>query len=142
MQYVDFIFQSIQNILNLIFETHPLSDPLATYIESIFYYKDFIPQHTIERVVPTGHVFILFELDGIPRNTFDPKTLQANATYTKAWISGMHKNFLSISAHPHSEMLVIQIKSFGAYPLFQSPIHQLNNQVFPAQDIFGGSIFN
>lgn len=122
------------------FETHTLQKPLKEHIESIFHYKGFQPDHSIERVVPTGHIFILFELDGILRNTFDNKALEPNGTFTKAWVSGMHKEFLSISAHQDSEMLVIQFKPAGALPFFRLPIHQLNNKVIAAQEIFDEEI--
>ncbi|MDY8137182.1 AraC family transcriptional regulator [Aquimarina sp. 2201CG5-10] len=124
------------------FETHVLSSPIDQYIESIFHFKDFIPDHSIERVVPTGHIFIIFELDNIPRNTFDNETLQPNNTYTKVWISGMHKNYISISAHHNSEMFVIQFKPFGAHPFFHFPIHELNQKILPAQEILGDDVIN
>ena len=106
----------------MIFETHELKGTIRTYIESIFHFKDFIPDHSIERVVPTGHIFIIFELDGFTRNTFDNSTLKPNNTFTKVWVSGMHKNHISISAHKKSEMFVIQFRPFGGYP-FLSLIH-------------------
>lgn len=124
----------------MIFETHTLEEPLANYIESIFYYKGFKPDHSIERVVPTGHLFIIVELDGFERNTFDNESLKPNGTYTNVWVSGMHKNYLSISAHQDSEMLVIQFKPNGAYPFLKIPVNQLNNKVVSAQDIFGNTI--
>nr|WP_299889608.1 DUF6597 domain-containing transcriptional factor [uncultured Lacinutrix sp.] len=96
-----------------------------------------MPEHSIERVVPTGHVFIIFELDGIKRHTFNNNTLKPNGTFSKVWVSGMHKNYLSISAHPNSEMLVIQFKCAGAFPFFYQPIYKLNDQVSAAQDILG-----
>jgi len=106
----------------------------------MFHYKNFTPDHSIERVVPTGHLFILFELDGIPRHTYDNESLEPLATFTKAWISGMHKNHLSISAHQDSEMFVVQFKPFGSYPFLRLPIEELNNQVIPAEEIFGADI--
>ncbi len=124
----------------MIFETHILEKPLVEYIETIFYYKDFKPDHSIERLVPTGHVFIIFELDGFEYHTFDRDTLKPNGTYQNVWISGMHKDFLSISAHQDSEMLVIQFKTNGAYPFFNKPINQFNNKVIEAQDFFGNEI--
>ncbi len=124
------------------FETHRLSSPLDKYIESIFHFKGFMPDHSIERVVPTSHIYIIFELDGIPRNTFDNKTLAPNRTYTKVWVSGMHRNYISISAHPKSEMLVIQFKPFGAYPFFHFPIQRLNEQILPAEEILGEEILS
>ncbi len=99
-----------------------------------------MPEHSIERIVPTGHIFIIFELDGIPRNTFDNVTLKPNGTFNKVWVSGTHKNYLSISAHQDSEMLTIQFKPYGGFPFFHLPIHQLNDKVIPADEIFGSEI--
>lgn len=124
----------------MLFETHTLKEPLHKYIESIFHFKDLIPEHSIERVVPTGQIFIIFELDGITRNTFDNETLKPSNRYTKVWISGMHKNYISISAHQKSEMLVVQFKAFGAHPFFHFPIQNLNEKIVSAEEIFGDSI--
>ncbi|MGH1384740.1 DUF6597 domain-containing transcriptional factor [Kordia sp.] len=126
----------------MIFENHILEKPLADYIESIFYFKGFMPDHSIERVVPTGHLFIIFELDGFERNTFNNETLQPNGNYKNVWISGMHKNHLTISAHQDSEMFVIQFKTNGAYPFIKTPIHELNNKVIDGQEFFGDDILD
>lgn len=124
----------------MIFETHQLEQPLASHIESIFYFKNFKPDHSIERVVPTGNVFIIFELDDIIRHTYNNETLEPNGNFKNVWVSGMHKNYLSISAHQNSEMLVIQFNTNGAYPFFNSPISELNNMVIDAQKLFGDDI--
>ena len=124
------------------FEVHQLSSPLSDYIESIFHFKGFMPDHSIERMVPTGHVFIIFELDGIPRNTFDNETLQPNATFTKVWISGQHRDYISISAHPDSEMFVIQFKPYGAYPFLHFPLEELNEKITSAEEVLGDEILH
>jgi len=124
----------------VIFEAHQLPVELSKHIESIFYFKNFKPDHSIERVVPTGHVFIIFELDNIERYTYDKSTLQPNGTYKNVWISGMHKDYLSISAPQDSEMLVIQFKTEGAYPFIQQPIHKLNNKVIDSKTLFGNEL--
>ncbi|MFY9151066.1 MAG: helix-turn-helix domain-containing protein [Prolixibacteraceae bacterium] len=118
------------------FEIYNIESSLSNFVESIFYYKDFVPDHRIERVVPTGNLFILFELDNFTRNTFD-NDLNPNGTYSKVWVSGMHQKYLNISAHKHSEMLIIQLKPFGAYPLFKFPISELNETVKSAEFYFG-----
>lgn len=124
------------------FETHIIQKSLEEYIESIFYFKGFMPEHSIERVVPTGHIFIIFELDGMQRHTFDNDTLEPIGTFSKVWISGMHKNHLSISAHHDSEMLVIQFKPAGTFPFFHQPAYQINNKVDAAQNLLGDDILH
>ena len=126
----------------MIFETHTLQDPFKRLIESIFYFKGFQPDHSIERVVPTGHVFLIFELDGQTRNTFDNQTLIVNGSFNGAWLSGMHKNYLSISAHQDSEMLVVQFKPGGAYPFLHLEMSQFNDKVIPANQLFGDDVLS
>lgn len=124
------------------FETHSPASPINKYIESIFHYKDFVPDHTIERVVPTGHIFIIFELDDITRNTFNNETLKPNRSFTKVWISGIHKHYISISAHENSEMFVIQFKPYGAYPFFHFPMKDLTEKILPGQEVLGDELLD
>jgi len=121
------------------FENHKISSPLDKYIESIFYYKDFVTDHNFEKVIPTGNIFILIELDGFERKTFDNE-LEPIGHFRNSWISGMHQKHLNISVHKNSEMLIVQFKSFGAFPFFKMPINELNNKVAQAEKFFGESI--
>ena len=132
----------IDLLIKMIFNTHQLKPPFDQYLEAIFHYKHFMPDHSIERVVPTGHIFLIFELDGFVRHTYDNETLEPNNTFTKVWVSGMHKNYISISAHEDSEMFVIQFKPYGAYPFIHFPVHELNEKVVPAEGVFGQEIFD
>ena len=125
----------------MIFETYNIPGPFNRYLEAIFHFKNFVPDHSVERVVPTGHSFLIFELDGIPRNTFDNRSLKPNAVFTKVWVSGMHKHYISISAHQNSEMFVMQFKPYGARPFLHLPINELNNKVVSGETIFGDEIF-
>lgn len=126
----------------MIFETHQIPETLSTYVEAIFHFKNFVPDHSIERVVPTGHIFIIFELDGFTRNTFDNDTLKPQAEYRKVWVSGSHKNYLSISAHENSEMFVIQFKPFGAHPFLHFPLENINDQVVQSEQLLGDKLIN
>ena len=124
----------------MILEHYKTPSTLGKNIESIFYLKDFIPDHSIERIVPTGNVFMIFELDNIPRKTFDNETLKPLKTFSKVWVSGAHRNFISISAHQNSEMLVVQFKPTGAFPFLHCPLHEINDKVVAAKEIFGKRI--
>ena len=121
----------------MIFETCIPPHPLDKHVHSLIYFKDFIPQHTVERLVPTGHTFLVFELDGITRHTFDNETLQPNNTYTQAWVSGCHRDYISISAHENAEMLAIQFHAAGMAPFINMSADELSGRVVAANEIFG-----
>ncbi len=126
----------------MIFSQHELPATLSGDIESIFHFKGFMPDHSIERVVPTGHLFLLFELDGMTRHTFDNNTLEPHATYQEAWLSGMHRHYISISAHQDSEMFVVQFKANGAHPFLHQSVEQFNETIVAAESVFGDSVLH
>ena len=126
----------------VIFETFAVPAPFDQYVESVFHFKHFQPDHAIERVVPTGHVFVIFELDGFTRHTYDNTTLKPNADYTKAWVSTIHHEYLSISAHEDSEMLVIQFKAYGARPFLHLNLDEVANRVIPGSEILDGVLLD
>ncbi len=109
---------------------------LAEFVQSLIYYKGFQPGHHIERVVPDGSIYLIFELDGMTRKVFDNDSLEARAEYTGGWLSGAQTEFLSISAHENSEMFVIQFQPAGAARLLPAPVDRYSNQVIQADQIF------
>lgn len=123
------------------FVPHIPEAPLDRYIQSMFHYSGFMPDHSIERVVPDGGIYLIFELDGYTRHLFDVKNHKPTHDFTKAWVSGMQKNFIAISAHENSEMFVVQFHPGGASPFMRSPASSLNNKVVPAEAVFGDSVF-
>ena len=126
----------------MIFETHVPNTGIGKHIENFIYFKNFMPDHSKERVIPTGHIFIIFELDGFTRYTYNNETLEPKKEFKEVWVSGVHKNFITISAHEDSEMFVIQFKPYGAYPFFHIPLNAISNKIFHARDIFGDQILD
>lgn len=123
------------------FHQHKPSGQLADHIVSIDYFSGYTPEeHSIQRVVPTGTTFLIFELDGYLRHTYDNETLQPNADYINAWYSGQHRNYISISAHQKSSMFVIQFNATGAYPFLHLHMEAFTEKVTQAEDIFGENI--
>ncbi len=125
----------------MLIESHVPSHPLNGFIEVIIYFKGYTPEHSLEKVVPDGSSYLLIELDGMPRHTFDTVTGEKKGEFTKAWISGMHTDYLTISALPDSEMLAVKFKPYGAFPFLKSPISEFNNLVIGAEGALGESVF-
>lgn len=122
------------------FHQHKPTGHLADHIVSMDYFSGYTPEgHSIQRVVPTGTTFLIFELDGYQRHTYDNETLEPNADYKNAWYSGQHRNYISISAHQDSSMFVIQFSASGAYPFLHQPMETFTEKVKQAEDIFGDS---
>ncbi len=125
----------------MIFEACPVPKALADYIDSIFYFEGLSPDHSRERLVPTGNSFLLFELDGIPRHTLTNDGEEILNTYTKSWISGAHQEHISLSVPPSGSMLAIQFSYFGALPFLHQNLSNLSNSVVPSEEILSDEIF-
>ncbi|GLR15574.1 helix-turn-helix domain-containing protein [Portibacter lacus] len=124
----------------MVYHALDIEKDLSAYVESVFYFRDFHPDHSIERVVPTGHVFLLIELDDLPRFTYENIDLKEKDRFTKAWISGTQKDFLSISAPQKSSMMVVQFKPLGAYPILKTDLSLIANKVIDAELVFKGAV--
>lgn len=125
----------------MIFTIHRPENWLKPYIEQFIYFKDYMPEHALERVVPDGGVYLISELDGMPRAVVDNDSLEPRQTYTRAWISGIHNEYISITAKPKSEMFVVQFKPHGALPFFHCSMDRLKNSVVPAETVLSDAIF-
>ncbi len=125
----------------MIFKQFPPEAELEEYIECFIYFKGYTPEHSIEKVIPDGSINLIFELDGYERNVFDNETLTPKQTFTKVWLSGIQKKYISISAHKDSEMFVIRFRPGGAYPFFNQAINDFTDKVSPAEEILSDEIF-
>lgn len=126
----------------MIFHNQPPSDQWKDYVNSFIYYKGFQPEHSIERVVPDGYIYLIMELDGIERHTYIniDGQMKIDSSFSGVWLSGLQKEYISISAHPNSEMFVIQFNPGGAFPFLPQTISNYKDQILQAQLIFGASI--
>lgn len=115
--------------------------PLAASIEQMFYLDAYQPNHEVERLVPDGSINLVIELDGRKRYIFDNETMAPVQTCTGAWISGVHQGYISIST-PETELMAVRFFPVGCHPIFHLPLHQLNNKVVAAEDIFGPDILH
>ncbi len=52
----------------------------------------------------------------------------------------MHRNHISISAHPDSEMLVVQFAAWGTHPFLHAPVVDLADRVVAAEAVFDGGL--
>jgi len=114
---------------------HTPAHPLSVYVETLFHYRGWQPDHSIERVVPSGHIFLIFELDGIERHTYDNDTREVSGSFRGGWVSGMLRHSISISAHPDSEMFVIQFRPAGARPFLHVALDAFSERVVPGDEV-------
>ncbi|MFN4254205.1 MAG: DUF6597 domain-containing transcriptional factor [Saprospiraceae bacterium] len=102
----------------MLLRIHFPAPPLAQFVESMVFYEGLPPGHSVERLLPDGAAHLLIELADKPQFVFDNETLLATQRCTHSWVSGMHTDFLSISAEPRSSMFVVRFRPTGDAPVF------------------------
>lgn len=124
----------------MFFDNPKPQSPHDKFVDSFIYFKGYTPQHSIERVVPDGHIYLIFELDGLSRCIYDNVSLKPTKHFSKCWLSGLQKNYISISAKENSEMFVIRFKPGGVLPYLHSSLDEISDTVVDATEFFGDSV--
>src|SRR5690349_7456889 len=81
--------------------------PLADFITHFTYYKNYTPDHRIDRFLPNGNIEIVIDLTDEPKFIYDNDTLCEIQACKKIWISGIRTQFITIPSGRDSEMFVI-----------------------------------
>lgn len=115
--------------------------PLDNHVQHIVYYRDYVPEHDKDKFVPDGTTNLIIDFGDIPKYIYDNDTLAEKQECTRAWFSGMHTEYLTISSGIHSEMLVITFKPGGSSPFINLPLEGFSNKVVAADLVFGTSVF-
>ena len=66
--------------------------------------------------------------------------LKKKEKYSRAWMSGMQQEYISIGSPPGSSMFVIRFQPGGVYPFLNFPVEEINNLVVDAELIFGEDV--
>lgn len=103
------------------------------------FYSGFVPEHTVEKLLPDGSINIIIDMDDTPKKLFNNNDFTRFKEFEKYFISGQHKEFIHIDAKGDSK-LIIRFQLGGAYPFFNFPISNLNNNVEQLELYFGDAI--
>ena len=123
----------------MVFEQVQFEGPVGQIISGMDYYRDYEPENPIHRFFPDAHAYLIFELKGIPQNTYAEGNL-VSGTYNKYWFSGNRTRPLMFDSGKGVEMMVLTIKNAFAYPLIGKPMDGLTNSVVQAEELLGEEI--
>jgi AraC-like DNA-binding protein len=126
----------------MVFETYTPAFPLSHFIESFIYYKEYCPDHSIERLLPDGNVTLIIDLTETPKSIFDNDTLKEIQSCRHVWFSGIRSKPISIPSGKGNEMFIINFLKGKAYPFLSQPLHSLANRVVEGEAVLGKDILN
>ncbi|MCB0083955.1 MAG: hypothetical protein KDE47_23605, partial [Caldilineaceae bacterium] len=114
---------------------HLPSPPLDNYID-YFYYIDGALPNPREQILPTGWLDLEVNL-GDAIQVYDATGTKAVATCTQSWWVDVWNTYGTVVWPPHTQLMGIHFKPGGAYPFLNFPLSELQNQIVPAEALWG-----
>jgi AraC-like DNA-binding protein len=113
------------------------AQPLADYIDHIWWWKGVDSLHNRESVLPDGSMELIIDLDDSPKHIFSDGDAPPVQSCRQTWLSGIQPSALIIGAAKGGEMIGAHFKPGGAYPFFEMPMEELAAQVIPVDLLWG-----
>ena len=126
----------------MIAEAYIPSYPLNLFVESLFYYKGYNPDHSMDRFLPDCNVYVVIDLTDYPKFIYDNHTLKEIQSCRNVWFSGIRTKYITIPSGRDSEMFIINFHKGKAYPFVEMPMHELTDFVVDGELVMSGEILN
>lgn len=126
----------------MIAKLHLPTPPLNNFIESFFYYTGFQPEHSVDRFLPDGNVYLLFDLTDYPKYIYHNHTLKEIQSCKKVWFSGFRTEPITIPSGRESEMIVVNFRKGMSFPFLSAPLVETTNFVVDAELVLKNDILD
>jgi AraC-like DNA-binding protein len=123
----------------MVYEMYRPTGVLTKYVEFFWFFDDFFPGYTLERVLPQGSFELVIDLREIPRKLFTNSDQTDWRAYRRAWLSGPHSRFIVIDVLPASSMIGVHFRPGGASAFIPFPADELADRVEELDRIWGGT---
>lgn len=123
----------------MIYKVYRPGPPLAQYVDWLWFYAGFQPDHRMERMLPDGTFELVINLRDDRRKLFANETGASYREYHKAWLSGAHSKSIFIDAVPNSSMIGAHFKPGGASAFFPMSAREMWGRVEEIDAIWGNT---
>ncbi|MFN8256324.1 MAG: AraC family transcriptional regulator [Bacteroidales bacterium] len=126
----------------MIFENYIPAPPLNHFIEHFVYYKGYNPEHSVDRFLPDGYTYVVFDLTDYPKYIYDNNSLKEIQSCRNVWFSGIREKYITIPSGRDSEMFIIYFQKGKAYPFVEMPMNELTDFVVDGELVMSNEILN
>jgi AraC-like DNA-binding protein len=111
--------------------------PLSAFVELLWLYEGDAPGHGRERLLPTGTVEWVFELEERPSLIYERESSDQPKTFKGPLVCGVHsESFLLDTSQPY-RVLGVHFKPGGAAPFLGLPLNEVQNRHVGLEDVWG-----
>jgi AraC-like DNA-binding protein len=119
--------------------THSPGPPLADFVEYIWALRD-APAHSTERIVPSGTLELVVNLQEDALRVYDPRTDPQTMQwrrYSGAVVSGAYRRYFVIDTHDHTSIVGVHFRPGGALPFLGVPPGELADRHVDLETLWG-----
>jgi AraC-like DNA-binding protein len=114
--------------------------PLNQFVEAFIYFRDYKPDHDLDRFLPDGNVNVVIDLTEKPKYIHDNHTLKEIQACRRVWFSGIRRAPITIPSGRNSAMFIINFHKGMAYPFVEMPMDELTDLVVDGQLVMTSEI--
>ncbi len=111
--------------------------PLADYVANMWAMRD-MPAHPTERIVPSGSLELVVNLDKDAVRIYDPRHT-AWQQYSGTVVSGAYRRFFVIDTRDHASIVGVHFRPGGAWAVLGVPPGELADRHVDLETLWGSS---
>ena len=119
--------------------TRKPSGPLAPFVESIWYFTSDRFAHERERILPSGSMQLLVNLDEDEIRTYRGPGYSTVERVSGAALSGTYHGHFAIDTAEQRSIAGVAFRSGGAFPFFRPPADEVTGAHVGLDDLWGSS---
>lgn len=122
----------------MIYQTLKPKLPLAASVESIWIYSGYRPPHFLERVLPSGTIEMIVQLEGEPFRCYDPESLKLKQVMQGPLLVGVRSEVQIIDTEQQLDVMGVHFRPGGIRGLFAMPADEISGMDVPVDDVWPG----
>lgn len=123
----------------MILAAHQPAPPLDHFIDTMWFFDGYDPDHSMERLLPDATMEIVINLRPEPKRLFQRDDFDDVETFSRSWISGKQTQYIVIEAASESSMMGVHFKPCGVFPFLGFPLSELTDKVIELDLLWGAS---
>ncbi|WP_437977351.1 AraC family transcriptional regulator [Sorangium sp. So ce295] len=119
--------------VHVLYVRHVPGPPLSAHVAELWYLSA-APPHAAERILPSGTLQLVVNLDQDEVRVYDGPTIRG---YSGAVVSGAYQSAFGVDTREHASMVGVQFRPGGAWPFLGAPLGALTDTHADLADLWG-----
>jgi len=123
----------------MLHRTYGPDSPLSDFVEDVWLYDDYTPAHRRERILPSGTIELVVNLNDDELRIYDRVRAGVCERFSGAIVSGTYGRFFVIDTAEEASLLGVHFRPGGAFPFFGLPASELVDTHVDLETLWGRS---